>query len=119
MITQQGTNASIKVHGWVPKTVLMHYWSITEYFLYPCIFEETFCLTAMESAASKTVIITNGLAGLAETARYGVIVPGNPREPEWQERCLEILKNGNFELEQNYQFAKSLTWESQSLKLSL
>jgi hypothetical protein len=109
----------IKLHGWVSKTELLSHWAKTEYFLYPCIFEETFCLTAMEAAASKTLVITNGLAALSETARYGITVPGNPKTTEWQNCCLaklfEAMENDNSTLiEQNYNFAKSLNWESQT-----
>ena len=32
----------VKVHGWVSKNELAEAWNKTEYFLYPCIFEETF-----------------------------------------------------------------------------
>ena len=89
----------VTLYGWVSKSELMEFWSKMEYFLYPCCFEETFCLTAMEAAASRTLVITNGLAGLYETAQYGVVVPGNPKTSEWQERCLssvfEIMENDN------------------------
>ena len=112
----------ITVHGWVSKSKLTEYWSKSEYFLYPCIFEETFCLTAMEAATSKTMVITNGLAALSETAKHGIIVPGNPRTIEWQNLCLvelfRVMENGNSVfIERNYNFAKSLNWESQTHKL--
>jgi hypothetical protein len=112
----------ITLHGWVPKNELISWWGKTEYFLYPCIFEETFCLTAMEAAASKTLVITNGLAGLSETAKFGITVPGNPKETKWQNDCLkmlfEVMEKRNFEeiINQNYNFAKSLNWNSQTLK---
>ena len=37
-------------HGWVSKTVLYHYWLESEVWLYPCTFQETFCITALEAA---------------------------------------------------------------------
>jgi hypothetical protein len=109
----------ITVHGWVSKKELSMFWTTSEYWLYPCIFEETFCLTALEAAISKTCVITNGLAALSETAKYGYIIPGNPLTKEWQESCLKVLfkENGKIGyLNENYKFAKGLTWESQAEK---
>jgi glycosyltransferase involved in cell wall biosynthesis len=107
----------------VSKNELSIYFAKSEYLLYPCIFEETFCLTALEAAISKTCVITNGLAALSETAKYGVTVEGNPLELEWQTRCMEKLKSivssnnlRNTLVEKNYEFAKGLSWESQAMK---
>ena len=112
--------SGITVHGWVSKKELSIFWGKAEFWLYPCIFEETFCLTALEAAISKTCVITNGLAALGETATYGTIISGNnPITKEWQQECLiklfECMKNKP-DLEQNYLFAKSLTWEKQAIK---
>lgn len=116
----------VTVHGWVSKKELSIFWATSEYWLYPCIFEETFCLTALEAAISKTCVITNGLAALSETAKYGYTIPGNPLTKEWQESCLKVLfgtmkENGkynyNIHVNENYKFAKRLTWESQAMKL--
>ncbi len=54
-------------HGWVNKKVLNAYWEITHVWFYPCIFNETFCLTALEAAASKTLIVCPKLAALEDT----------------------------------------------------
>jgi glycosyltransferase involved in cell wall biosynthesis len=116
----------IKVHGWVAKNVLAEYYQSAEYWLYPCIFEETFCLTALEAAISKACVITNGLAALSETAKYGYTIPGNPLTQEWQDTCLKLLfgtmqengkNNYNIHVNESYKFAKKLTWESQAMKL--
>jgi glycosyltransferase involved in cell wall biosynthesis len=107
---------SVVLHGWVSKTELMKAWNTADYWLYTCIFEETFCLTAMEAAISKTKIITNGKAGLAETAKYGITIPGDAGTPEWQNKILNILKQPYPEslIEQNYKFAKSMSWQNQT-----
>jgi tetratricopeptide (TPR) repeat protein len=111
-------------HGWVSKSELSVAWSKAEYWLYPCTFEETFCLTAMEAAISKTFTITNGLAALEETGSGCLVVPGDPSTDEWQSKTLEVLfevmesnKIKNLLIEKNYQFAKNMTWESQTKKL--
>jgi glycosyltransferase involved in cell wall biosynthesis len=109
-------------HGWVPKEKLSMFWNTTEYWLYPCIFEETFCLTALEAAISKTCVISNNLAALSETVGdRGIIIHGDPRSKEWQEECLTklfgVIESEKKELiNLNYQWAKKLTWESQADK---
>jgi len=115
--------SGITVHGWVSKLILKDAWKTSEFWLYPCIFEETFCLTALEAAISKTFVITNDLAALKETGNKGLIINGNPLTNLWQNECLnEIfhLKNDFKEqkIEENYQWAKTLTWETQANKLN-
>jgi glycosyltransferase involved in cell wall biosynthesis len=82
MINQPG----ITNYGWVSKQTLMRAWSSADYWLYPCTFEETFCLTALEAAVTRTFVITNGLAALSETAKHGITVEGNPLTAEWKLR---------------------------------
>jgi len=116
----------ITVHGWVSKSELAEAWAKTDYWLYPCTFEETFCLTAVEAAITKTCVISNNLAALQETVGdRGIIVEGNPYELEWQIRCLEKLKfimNSqnlkNTLLEKNYQWAMERSWKAQTEKFS-
>jgi len=111
-------------NGWVSKKELNLCRNQSEYFLYPCIFEETFCLTALEAAISKTCVITNGLAALSETAKNGYTITGNPSTLEWQNRCLDGLfyimendKKRNELVKINYNYAKELTWKNQANKL--
>jgi glycosyltransferase involved in cell wall biosynthesis len=107
----------ITLHGWVSKSELAEAWGKSEYWLYPCIFQETFCLTAVEAAITKTCVITNNLAGLQETVGdRGIIIEGNPYTLEWQMKCLEkvkdIMKTGKHELlEKNYQWATDRSWK--------
>jgi len=117
MINQPG----ITNYGWVAKQLLMRAWSSADYWLYPCTFEETFCLTALEAAVSRTFVITNGLAALSETAKHGITVDGNPLTTEWKIRCIEklkgIVKNENLKnsiLNRNENWAKTMSWKSQT-----
>ena len=86
--------------------------------LYPCRFEETFCHTALEAAASKTLAITNGLAALDETAarERTVRIEGGIMD------CLEkgLDPSGNLSavgkqlVDANYRWASEKTWENQT-----
>ena len=118
------TNHNINYHGWVNKSELANAWKSSEYWFYPCTFMETFCLTALEAALSKTLAVTNGLAALQNTVGdRGICIKGDASTPEWQEKALFELfsimedKTKREELiERNYVWASTLSWESQADK---
>ena len=117
--------SGIFYHGWVSKQELAKGWSKCEYWLYPCIFQETFCLTALEAALTKTLPITNHLAALKDTVGdRGVIVEGDPMTEQWKstavEKILWIIKNKKEKevlLNKNYEWALTHSWENQANKL--
>jgi predicted O-methyltransferase YrrM len=122
-------DSNIKYHGWVNKSELAYAWKTAEYWFYPCVFMETFCLTALEAALTKTVVIANDLAALQNTVGdRGLVIPGNAKEKEWQEKAIsELLKlmadNPESEerrerfIKRNYEWAFKLSWENQANKL--
>ena len=116
MVNKKGIN----LHGWVNKLQLSDAWATADYFLYPCTFEETFCLTAAEAAISKTCVISNNLAGLSETiGDRGIIIHGDPYSEEWQQECLDKLFNIDLQVKNelistNYKWATERSWKSQT-----
>jgi glycosyltransferase involved in cell wall biosynthesis len=107
-------------HGWVNKKTLKNAWATADYWLYPCKFEETFCLTAFEAAISKTFVISNNLAGLSETVGdRGLVVYGDARTEEWQENILDALANLDSQtkenlIEKNWNYVKQRSWLDQT-----
>ena len=103
--------------GWLSKQELADVFSRAEYWLYPCTFKETFCLTALEAAISKTLCITNGLAALQNTVGdRGVLI----KDDDWKTVLFQIMENPAERrrlTELNYAWASKLTWESQADKL--
>lgn len=116
---------NIHKYGWVSKSTLAEAWKTAEYWLYPCTFMETFCLTALEAALSKTLAITNGLAALQNTVGdRGILVEGDAGSPQWREKALielfSIMENREYReelVEKNYEWAKNMSWENQAYKL--
>lgn len=112
---------NIFYYGWVDKKTLAEGWKAADIWLYPCIFQETFCMTALEAAASKTLVVTNHLAALQNTVGdRGIIIEGQV-DQDWQNRALAllfpILRGGNQEeknrlIQKNFEWASSLTWDS-------
>jgi predicted O-methyltransferase YrrM len=120
-------NMNIHYHGWVNKRVLADAWLSADIWLYPCTFMETFCLTALEAATTRTLAITNNLAALQNSVGHrGVVIKGDPIEAEWQEKALEKIKKyldpanehlKNELIERNYEWASGLSWESRAKQL--
>ena len=123
-VKENGMN--IYYYGWVNKQVLAEAWSTADIWFYPCTFMETFCLTALEAALTKTLVITNHLAALKNTVdNRGVVIEGDPMDIEWQEKAFVQIKpyllHGNKSklefIERNFEWASKLSWVSQSNKL--
>lgn len=122
-------NFNIYYHGWVTKKELSEGWETADIWFYPCIFAETFCLTALESSITKTLIVCNDLAALQNTVSdRGIVIPGDPTTETWQNNALEklfsildghtdALNLKNQLVEKAYSWASALTWNAQSLKL--
>lgn len=114
-------------YGWVDKQTLANAWITTDFWFYPCIFMETFCLTALEAAITKTFVVTNDLAALQNTVGdRGAVIRGDPYTKEWQAKALETLfyymdkKNSTEKqalIQKNYEWARDLTWKNQANKL--
>jgi len=124
-LNKENSNYNIHLYGWVKKSELAEAWKKAEYWFYPCTFMETFCLTALEAALTKTISITNNLAALQNTVGdRGLIIPGNACEIEWQDLALSSLfsliedeERKAYLIEKNYKWALNLSWENQAYKL--
>jgi hypothetical protein len=113
--------------GWTSKEILAQSWKTADVWLYPCIFRETFCLTALEAAISKTLVVTNDLAALKNTVSdRGIVIPmeGELISEKWYNECLnrmfEILDNREkreYYVNKNYEWAKNMTWENRANEL--
>jgi predicted O-methyltransferase YrrM len=108
--------------GWVSKKELAESFLSSDIWLYPCKFQETFCLTALEAAITKTLAITTDLAALQNTVSdRGIMISGDPMSKEWQDKCFEeickicddnVYKN-KF-IQKNYEWALNLSWENRA-----
>jgi predicted O-methyltransferase YrrM len=115
---------NIYYHGWVNKKTLANAWLTADIWFYPCTFAETFCLTALEAAATKTLAVTNHLAALQNSVgNRGLIIKGDATTEEWQEKALGKIfkvmdstdnKMKNILIDANYEWAKDLSWENRA-----
>jgi GR25 family glycosyltransferase involved in LPS biosynthesis len=113
---------SVINHGWVDKKTLSTFWKQSSIWLYPCKFKETFCLTALEAALTKTLAITNNLASLQDTVGdRGISIIGDATTEDWQNKAFdkicEAFDNSDSTvslIERNYQWALKHSWKDRA-----
>ena len=89
---QDCQSLGVTLHGWVSKDQLRQFWLSSTFWLYPCTFLETFCLTALEAAAAQVLPIASACGALLNNiSDRGILIEGNPSSVEWQEQALTQL----------------------------
>lgn len=110
--------------GWTSKLELYETWKTADVWFYPTTFLETFCLTALEAALSKTLAVSFPIGSLVETVgNRGLLMNKNVTIPEGQEDILKELfwildeKNvivKNDYIQRNYQWVSEKSWSRRS-----
>lgn len=96
-------------YGFVSQKELANAWKEAEIWFYPTDFLETCCITAIESAASKTLVVANIIGGLENTVGdRGINYQNN------LENLFSILDNDQKKkelVEKNYQWSLTYDWK--------
>lgn len=117
---------NIFYHGWTSKKKLYENWMSSDIWFYPTDFIETFCLTAVEAAVSKTLVVTTNVGALVNTVgNNGILINGyNVGEDEWDNNALQTLFKimDDKELKEkyinlNHNWYKNITWRSRTYEL--
>lgn len=110
-------------HGRVGKEELTKIRKECGIWAYPTYFEEINCITALEAQRDGLVPVTMTLAALSETAKEGILVEGDIKDPEVLEKyktaLISLMKDSkkHEELSKKCQeFASNYSWESTALK---
>ena len=112
------TTDGVVYYGCVNKTTLYESWKTASVWFYPTTFQETFCVTALEAAVSKTLVITTNLAGLQHTvADRGVLMDSLENAVETVIQTMENTGLKESLIARNYEWAVSNTWEKETLNL--
>ena len=76
LFAEAAQNPAITLHGSVTQSELARHLRATAFLFYPCIYPETFCITAAEAMAAGLKIVSTALGALSETtAGYASLVP--------------------------------------------
>ena len=119
---------NIVYHGWTSKKILYENWLSSDIWFYPTNFIETFCLTAVEAAVSKTLVVTTNVGALINTVgNNGILIDGyrvGDDENEWDNNALQTLFKIMDEpqlkekyINLNYNWYKNITWRSRTYEL--
>jgi len=112
------TTPGIIYHGYVDKQTLFESWKTADVWFYPTAFNETFCVSALEAAASGTLAIATNVAALKETiSDRGVLLDNLDQAVETIIRVMENQSLKKSLIDANYEWAIGKTWESQTVKL--
>lgn len=76
--------------GAVKRTELIQHQLEADLLLYPCIYDELFCITAAEAQYAGAIPITSQVGSLKTTNSFGVQVSGFPTEPGYDVRFAEV-----------------------------
>ena len=71
--------------GAIKRNELVEIQQSAELHLYPCVFEEQFCISVAESQVAGAFPITSDYGALP-TTNMGRVLHGNPQTPDWQDR---------------------------------
>lgn len=122
LLEEPGWCDGVVVHGWVSKPTLAAAFATAEYWLYPNVFDETFCLTALEAVSSGVIGIAPPKAALQHMPLY--FVHGDASTQEWQTSALNAVirlvqhdEQRERLVQQGLRFARERSWQRQTEEL--
>lgn len=84
--------------GKIPRKDLVKLQLESSYMLYPCIYEELFCIACAECQVAGAYPFTSEMGALVTTNQFGYKLKGNPLTLEWQKvfikNFLDTVNNG-------------------------
>jgi glycosyltransferase involved in cell wall biosynthesis len=106
--------------GKVDRLELVEYQLASELLIYPCTYEELFCVSVAECQVAGAYPITSKMGALIDTNRWGTIIEGDPRSPDFTAnfvaRAVSLLTTERSFLEEQQEFMaeearKQFSWK--------
>jgi glycosyltransferase involved in cell wall biosynthesis len=124
LIAKMESAKNVYFHGKVSYEEMIFEFMKADVWLYPNIFLETFCTSALEAQASNCICVTRKYGSLEEVVgKRGIVIDGDPNSQEFKEKTIEkllyILRNT--EEKQKLQnrakeWALNRSWKDRGLK---
>lgn len=99
------SHPNVVYRGAVPRHELVRIQQEADIHLYPCIFEEQFCISVAESQVAGVLPISSDYGALP-TTNMGRVIHGNPQAPRWQDvfvtNAVELLTDPKLAQKQEY-----------------
>jgi len=77
--------------GAIPRKELAIRQMEAEVLLYPCVYQELFCISAAECQFTGAIPITTAVGALETTNQFGIKVSGMPDDPGWVENYIDLV----------------------------
>jgi hypothetical protein len=111
---------NVFLHPRVSQDKLAEEMMVSDIWIYPTTFQETYCITALEIQMAKVLAIYFNPSCLNETiGDRGILIPGNPNDGSSDNLILNVITdlannkiNKNDYLERGYEWAKQQTWNA-------
>jgi glycosyltransferase involved in cell wall biosynthesis len=121
--TMQETKG-VHFHGKVPYQEVIDAFMKADVWLYPNIYLETFCTSALEAQAANCLCVTRNFGSLGEVVGdRGIVIDGDPHSAEFKEQALgsllQILSCPEAKKalqERAHHWALSQTWQTRALE---
>ena len=109
--TQMEKSDYIFLHGRVSQAEIAYELSISDIWLYPTDFKETYCIAALEAQAAGCLCITMNLGSLKEViSNRGILIDGEIDNEETQNEIISQLNILENQQEKNELTAKAREW---------
>lgn len=83
----------IRFHGRISPQQLQVEFQTADYFLYPLLGHETFCINVLEAQRSGCIVVAPNSTGLRTSAPHAVLIDGHPSSSNWQDMVLALLSD--------------------------
>lgn len=80
----------VRFLGKIPREKLVKHQLRAMGHLFPCVYDELFCISAAECQAAGAVPITTSQGALDTTNRWGIKIDGSPSTKPWRKRFVEL-----------------------------
>lgn len=77
--------------GAIERHKLVTYQCQAQIHLFPCVYEELFCISSAECQAAGAYSMTSTIGALETTNEFGLQLPGNPQDPAWQKSYTDLV----------------------------
>jgi len=83
-------NPSARMLGAIKRPQLVEEEMRADLFVYPCTFDEQFCISCSEAQVARAYPITSN-EGALPTTNMGVVIDGYPRSSTWREQFIKVV----------------------------
>lgn len=109
----------VTYHGTVDQETLHNWQQLSEYWLHPTDYEETYCITALEMQYANVIPITTDMSALSEVVKCGYLLKPKETDASFLHIIQQISKSKDLKAtlrSKGYEFAKQQSWNTRLIQ---